>query len=197
MQDLDPSDICKKKIKSTEKNYRYHPDTDPRTDGRTDRQTDRRTDEQGESSIPPPPPKPRFGGYNDVTGVSWRFKSPGIPIVWSTALVMLTKQKHRNSALHEASIYPEDTWRNNNVIITSKQRRDVVLIIIRTLLLRHVPTALYSSQALPTLCDEKAPVTGGFSLQRASYAKSAPLWCHDVETALNSLQQIWTSDTHK
>ena len=58
--------------------------------------------------------------YNDVTGVSCRFKSPGIPIVWSTALVKLIKQKHRNSALHEASIYPEDTWRNNNVIITSK-----------------------------------------------------------------------------
>ena len=54
MQDLDPSDICKKKNLNPLKRIKsYHPDTDPRTDGRTDRQTDRRTDEQGESSIPP------------------------------------------------------------------------------------------------------------------------------------------------
>ena len=56
MQDLDPSDICKKKFLNPLKRIRVdpdHPDTDPRTDGRTDRQTDRRTDEQGESSIPP------------------------------------------------------------------------------------------------------------------------------------------------
>ena len=64
MQDLDPSDICKKKFLNPLKRIRViiRTPTHGRTDGRTDRQTDRRTDEQGESSIPPP--KLRFGGYN-------------------------------------------------------------------------------------------------------------------------------------
>ena len=55
MQDLDPSDICKKKFLNPLKRIRViiRTPTHRRTDGRTDRQTDRRTDEQGESSIPP------------------------------------------------------------------------------------------------------------------------------------------------
>ena len=55
MQDLDPSDICKKNFLNPLKGIRViiRTPTHGRTDGRTDRQTDRRTDEQGESSIPP------------------------------------------------------------------------------------------------------------------------------------------------
>ena len=55
MQDLDPSDICKKKILNPLKRIRViiRTPTHGRTDGQTYRQTDRRTDEQGESSIPP------------------------------------------------------------------------------------------------------------------------------------------------
>ena len=55
MQDLDPSDICKKKNLNPLKRIRViiRTPTHGRTDGQTDRQTDRRTDEQGESSIPP------------------------------------------------------------------------------------------------------------------------------------------------
>ena len=54
MQDLDPSDICKK-ILNPLKRIRviiWTP-THGRTDRQTDGQTDRRMDEQGESSIPP------------------------------------------------------------------------------------------------------------------------------------------------
>ena len=55
MQDLDPSNICKKIFLNPLKRIRViiRTPTHGRTDGRTDRQTDRRTDEQGESSIPP------------------------------------------------------------------------------------------------------------------------------------------------
>ena len=60
MQDLDPSDICKKIFLNPLKRIRViirtptHGRTDNgRTDGWTDGRTDRRTDEQGESSIPP------------------------------------------------------------------------------------------------------------------------------------------------
>ena len=60
MQDLDPSDICKKKFLNPLKRIRVIIRTP--THGRTDGQTDRRTDEQGESSIPPP--QLRCGGYN-------------------------------------------------------------------------------------------------------------------------------------
>ena len=78
MQDLDPSDICKKKILNPLKRIRViirtatHGRTDGRTDGQTDRQTDGRT-----GWIQYTPPKLRFGGYNNkwnkgilVTGVT-------------------------------------------------------------------------------------------------------------------------------
>ena len=51
MQDLDPSDICKKNILNPLKRIRVIIRTP--THGRTDGRTDRRTDKHGESSIPP------------------------------------------------------------------------------------------------------------------------------------------------
>ena len=67
MQDLDPSDICKKKFLNPLKRIRViirtptHGRTDGRTDGQTDRQTDGRT-----GWIQYTPTKLRFGGYNDI-----------------------------------------------------------------------------------------------------------------------------------
>ena len=51
MQDLDPSNICKKKFLNPLKRIRVIIRT--LTHGRTDGRTDGRMDEQGESSIPP------------------------------------------------------------------------------------------------------------------------------------------------
>ena len=65
MQDLDPSDICKKKFLNPLKKNRViiRTPTHGRTDGRTDRQTDRQTD--GRTGwIQYTPPKLRCGGYN-------------------------------------------------------------------------------------------------------------------------------------
>ena len=55
MQDLDPSDICKKNFLNPLKRIRViiRTPTHGRTDRQTDGRTDGRTDEQGESSIPP------------------------------------------------------------------------------------------------------------------------------------------------
>ena len=59
MQDLDPSDICKKKILNPLKRIRViiRTPTHGRTDGRTDGRTNRVN--------PVYPPKLRFGGYNN------------------------------------------------------------------------------------------------------------------------------------
>ena len=77
MQDLDPSDICKKKFLNPLKRIRViiRTPTHGRTDGRTDRQTDRRTDEQGESSIPPPPNFVAGGIIINQDKVWWKQKS--------------------------------------------------------------------------------------------------------------------------
>ena len=63
MQDLDPSDICKKDFLNPLKRIRViiRTPTHGRTDGRTDRQTDGRT-----GWIQYTPPKLRFGGYNNI-----------------------------------------------------------------------------------------------------------------------------------
>ena len=60
MQDLDPSDICKKKFLNPLKRIRVIIRTP--THGRTDRRTDGRTNRVN----PGYPPKLRFGGYNNL-----------------------------------------------------------------------------------------------------------------------------------
>ena len=67
MQDLDPSDICKKKNLNPLKRIRViiRTPTHGRTDGRTDRQTDGQTDGRTGWIQPIPPPQLRCGRYND------------------------------------------------------------------------------------------------------------------------------------
>ena len=67
MQDLDPSDICKKKFLNPLKRIRViiRTPTHGRTDGRTDRQTDRQTDGRTNRVNPVYPPQLCCGGYND------------------------------------------------------------------------------------------------------------------------------------
>ena len=103
MQDLDPSDICKKKCLNPLKRIRViiRTLTHGRTDGRTDRQTDGRT-----GWIQYTPPQLRCGGYkktpkNRIFWISWSIPWLMMSCLLLSSAVILTVHKKQVLVLHE------------------------------------------------------------------------------------------------
>ena len=149
MQDLDPSDICKKNFLNPLKRIRViirtptHGRTDGRTDGRTGGQTDGRT-----GWIQYTPPQLRCGGYN-------KFR------IWAIVLRVSTWSAFRPPAvlINPNERYPSPrSQRAHDAIIASLLRRNDVATTwdyysslsfdVITLLLRRVAGLTDSSRGI-------------------------------------------------